>query len=189
MDPATLEDLKLQLNSNLTNITQRYSSYVGCIQESLQEKGVTAKDLSSDLLTMHAFSHTHQLTLLSAHKAELEKAVDLKTIFNLLAAEYASFFDYEIFQLILVKYQKKYHIDTEREELKYPEYLKAYLTRHKVSEFVEINPLSKKNTATSKKLVVKIEIESTSTLMAKIKKLKTFVAQNFRHKIQCTAAL
>lgn len=176
LDSDTLEDLKLQLQSDQDTIIQQYSLYVSCIRESLEAKGVSAKDLCSDLMTMSAFNHAEQkVMLLSAHKEELEKAVDLNAIFNLLATEYASFFDYDIFRFILEKYQKKYRIQIGEQESKYPDHLKAYLEKHKVAQFVDINPLLKKYTA-STELVLKIDIESTSRL-SKIKKIKTTVAK------------
>jgi hypothetical protein len=182
LDEDTLEDLKIQLQSNLTEIHERYTLYVSCIRESLQEKGVRAKDLCSDLMTMPAFSHPEQkLILLSAHKEKLEKAGeqdDLNAIFDLLASEYATFIAYDIFQFILEKYQKKYHggIATGQEELKYPDHLKLYLKKHNASEFAEINPLLKKYSAASTELVLKMDIESTTSL-SKIKRLKSHVAK------------
>ena len=123
-------------------------------------------------MTLSAFNHTEQnLILVSAHEAELEKATDINAIFNLLNREYASFLNYDIFDFILTQHQ----LDHGQEELKYPEHLKAYLERHNVSEFVKVNPLFKKYTDTSKELVLKIDIESSSKL-AKLKNLKDAIA-------------
>lgn len=163
----------MQLDQELQNIIRLYGSYVSCIRESLKAKGVQVGDLCSDLLTISAFNHTQQKRmLLHSHKAELEGATDLNRFFNILITEYASFLNYEIFQVIL----DKYHLNKGQEEFKYPDHLDAYLRKHKVSEFVQINPLLKKVAATSKELVLKIDIVSTSEL-AKLKKLKTGVAQ------------
>jgi hypothetical protein len=107
---------------------------------------------------------------------ELEKADDLYTIFNLLAAEYASFLSYDIFQSILARYMKKCNIPMGQEELMYPEHLKAYIHKLRVSEFVEINPLLKKYTATSTELVLKIDTESISTL-ADLENIKAAIAK------------
>ena len=61
--------------------------------------------------------------------------------------------------------------------MKYPEHLNAYIKRHKVSEFIEVNPLLKEYTAaTSRELVLKIDIESTSRL-AVLANLKAAVAK------------
>lgn len=160
LDCDTRADLSRQLDKELDNITTRYTCYVSCIRESLQEKGVSPKDLYSNLRTMRAFNRTeNKRTLLSAHDEQLKKAVDLYDIFNILTSEYASFLDYDIFRFILKKY-KIYH---GQEELKYPEHLNAYLAKHKISEFVDINPLLKKFSA-STELVLKFDIEATCDL-------------------------
>lgn len=171
-DPDIHRDLKLQLQSALKSIMRKYTLYVRHIRLSLRDKGVSVEDLRSDLLTMPAISQAEQeLSLLSAHKAELKSAATLNDIFDLLVTEYASFFDYDIFQFIV----ETYHIDHGEEELKYPEQLKAYLYKHKLSEFIEINPLLKKYTAASTEFILKIDIDSTSK-MSKISDLKTAIA-------------
>ena len=134
--------------------------YVKRIRETLQDKGVTAKDLSANLLNISAFNHDkteQQLMLMSAHKAELEKAVDLYDVFKLVSTVYASFLNYDIFQFIVNIYQ----IDHGQEELKYPQHLRTYINKHKLSEclhgFRDI-------TDGSSKLILKIDIEATSRL-------------------------
>ena len=133
---------------------------------------MSAKDLCFYLLTISAFNHKEKkLMLLSSHRADLEKAADLYDILGLLSKEYASFLNYNIFQIIVGKYQ----LNEGQEELKYPEHLAAYINRHKVSEFIEINPFLQKFTKTSKKLVLKFDIESTCRL-SKFLDLKKAVA-------------
>ena len=169
LDPDMLDDLRRQLKREFVRITNQYSFYVSCIRETLQEKGVSPKDLGSDLITKPAFNNTKgKPTLLSTHKAELEGATDLNTIFNLLATEYASFLDYEIFQYIVD------HIDEGQKELKYAEHLEAYIKKLKISEFIEINPQLETLTKSSK-IFLKIDIESTSEVI-QIKTLKSAVA-------------
>lgn len=173
LDSDTRDDLKEKLDTELDNIIQLYSDYVCYIREAVKRKGVCANDLSSDLLTESAFNHTKQeRILLSAHKAELENAADVNKIFNILGYEYASFFNYGIFQIIA----KKYGIDRGQEELKYFEHLEDYLQGHNVSQFVEINPLLRKYTADSTKLVLKLDMKLTAQL-TKLKKLKTAIAK------------
>lgn len=151
----------------------KYSHYVRRIRLSLRDKGLTARELCSDLLSMSATDHAEQgPSLLSAHKDELRKATDLNDIFDFLVTEFASFLNYDIFQFMI----DTYRIDHGQEELKYPKYLNAYLQKHRVSEFLEINPLLKKHTAASTELILKIDIESTSRL-AKLTKLKTAIAK------------
>ena len=69
-----------------------------------------------------------------------------------------------------------YGMDNEQEELKYPEYLKAYIDRHKLSEFMRINPMLKDHDDSSKELILKINIESTSRL-ARIEDIKSAIAE------------
>lgn len=155
----------------------KYSLYVRRIRLCLIEKGVTVKDLRSDLLAMPATNNKkQQLMLLSAHKAELEKATDLNDIFDIINAEYATFLSYDIFQFML----DTYNINQGQEEFKYPEHLSDYLKEHNISEFVEINPLLKKyNTTASTELILKLDIDSTSRL-AKVMHLKTTIAKILR---------
>jgi hypothetical protein len=176
-DEDSYRDLTLKLHSDLATIMEKYSFYVSYIRGYLQEKGVRAEELCSHLMTISAFSCSDQKPkLLSAHRHELERADDINLIFNLLAEKYASFMSYGIFQSILKKYQKKCDIPMEQEELKYPELLKAFLENHKASDFVEINPPLVKVCNTSTKLILKLDIELTSSL-AKIDDLKAAVAR------------
>lgn len=68
--------------------------------------------------------------------------------------------NYEIFQFII----EEYDIDRHQERLKYPEHLKAYINKHKLSEFYEINPQLEDFTDTSKKAILKFDIELISSL-------------------------
>lgn len=88
------------------------------IRETLQANGVTPKDLCANLMNFSAFNHggtEQKRMLLSTHEAELEKAVDLYDVFNLISKVYASFLNYDVFQFIVDAYQ----IDHGQEELKY----------------------------------------------------------------------
>jgi hypothetical protein len=172
LDPDTKADLRRQLNRELRNINMLYTIYVNCIRRSLKEKGVDPKDLCCDLMNFPAFNRSDQsLSLVSAHEAELEKAGDINKIFSILSREYASFLNYHIFDFILTQYQ----VDMGQDELKYPEHLTAYLKRHYVLEFVNINPLLKKYSA-SKELFLKIDLASTSKL-AKVIELRDAIAE------------
>ena len=155
------EDLQQQLEKELKHIIKHYGNYVTCVHKSLEAKGVSAKDLCLYLLTISAFNHKEKkLMLLSSHRDDLENAADICDIIRLLTVEYASFLNYDIFQLI----ENKFTLNEGQEDLKYPEHLADYINRHKVSEFMEINPFLYKFTKTSKKLVLKFDIESTSRL-------------------------
>ena len=155
-------DLQYQLKQNLLEIKGRYASYVMCICLSLQNKGVTVKNLRTYLLSLDAFQSSHyntNLKLLSDKEDKLEKADDIEDIFCILVRECASFLNYGIFQSII----EEYDIDTSQKKLAYPEHLKAYVDKHKLSEFYEINPELKSFTDDSK-LVLLLNIEVVCTL-------------------------
>ena len=173
LDPGSpiYKNLKIQLDKELQNITAQYTMYVKRIRETLQDKGVTAKDLSANLLNFSAFNHDtteQRLMLMSAHKAELWKAVDLYDVFDLVSTVYASFLNYGIFQLIVNIYQ----IDHGQEELKYPQHLRTYINKHNLSE---CPPGFREVTGGSSKLILKIDIEETSGL-SKIVDIQSAIA-------------
>ena len=173
LDNDTLEALIMKLDDNLRTITAKYSTYVSSIRECLQAKGVRPADLCADLMNLTAFNHTRKKrSLLSSHKTDLRDATELNGIFYLISDEYSSFLNFEVFQWIV----DRHHLDNGQEEFQYPQHLKAYLNSHKISEFVEINPLLKDFSDASKEMVLKMDIESTSEL-AKLEKLRTAVAQ------------
>ena len=158
-NPDVQGDLKIQLERNMQHIITRYSAYIRCIRESLEAKCVSAEDLINYLLTASAFSHTYQQIMpLLTHESDLIKATNMYKIFNFLAKEYASFLNYDIFRFIMNVYSI---IDNGQEEFMYPEHLRSYLLRHKLSEFVSIK-LAK--WAASEKLILLMDIEVTSRL-------------------------
>ena len=81
--------------------------------------------------------------------------------------------DYDIFQILVDKYK----IADEQEELKYPEYLKAYINKHNISEFIEINPQLKELLDSSEILNLKFDIQLLTSKLSRIKKLKSTVAE------------
>lgn len=177
LDYHTHQDLKIKLEEELQRIMGLYSIYVRCIRKALQARDISAKELSSDLLMMSAIDVTDvekKCMLLSAHRAELERAVDLFDIFNLLTTECASFLNFNIFQFMVDSYK----LDPGQEELSYPEHLKAYINKLKIEEFSKINPLLKSfcDPSNEVSLVLKIDIQSTSRL-AKLTDIQTAIAK------------
>ena len=172
LDPDTRADLEMQLDKNLGMITRKYSSYVSCVRESLNGKGISVGNLRTHLLGMTAFNHDKQKrTWLSSHEEELERAEDLNRIFAILLKHYSSFLNYEIYEEIMDQFK----VNKDQEELQYPKHLEAYVNKHKISEFIAINPLLEENSDTSKELVLKINIEQTSEL-AKLENVKSSMA-------------
>ena len=167
-------DLEFILEKNLDEIITEYASYVDCIRAIVKEKGVPPEELRSYLFSLSGFSKSYKgqkLSLLSDKKLELEKCETVTAIFSFLTTECASFLNYEIFEKVL----KKYNISEDIEELKYGEHLKAYIKKHKISEFIKINPLLE-HKGVSKKLTLKYDVESTCRL-AKVDALKKFIAK------------
>ena len=157
------DDLRQRLKRNLWDIKNYYASYVRCIRLSLIKLGVSVKDLRAFLLSLDAFQGDQEganVKLFFDKREKLEKASDIEDIFCLLVTECASFLNYEIFQSII----SEYDINTSQEKLAYPEHLKAYINKHRLSEFYEINPKLEDFTDDSKSLVLKFGIELTSSV-------------------------
>ena len=168
-------DLEQQLQSNLKQITRRYAFYTDHILTSIKAKGVSVIDFRSYLLNLTAFQPgcKEQCKLLSGMKAELDEADNINKLFDLVSCKCASFFNYEIFELLVDRFGIK---DTEgREILNYPEHLNAYINKHKISEFIKINPDLEKHDTGSAILTLKFDIEPTSKL-AKVTELQAAVA-------------
>ena len=166
-------DLKQQLEMNLEQITRRYTSYAYYILTSIQERGVSVNNLRSYLLNLTAFQSgsKEQCKLLSGMEAELNEADTINKIFDLLSCNCASFFNFQVFQLIADDFGIK-----ENERLNYPEHLKAYINMHKISEFIAINPALEKKHRGSEKLIFKFDIELTCKV-AKVSELQEAVAK------------
>ena len=166
-------NLEQQLQINLRKIIDQRASYVKCIRRSLKSKGVTAEELCTDLLFLPAFyPHAEKkCPLLGDLRTRFKETTTIDGVFSILSGV-CFFYDCHIFQSIV----KDYGLDQGQEELKYPEYLKAYMKRHKVSEFIHINPSLEKFADSSNPLYLKFDIKSTCTLHD-LDKLKHSVAE------------
>lgn len=140
---------------------EKHASYVSCILTSLKDKGVSAKKLSVFLLYLPAFNPLAEKKhpLLFDVRDELKKAATIEEIFITLS-DVCSFFDCKTFELMV----KEYNLDQNQEQLKYPEHLKTYMESHKISEFIQVNPLLKKLNDESVPLVFKFDLDATCTL-------------------------
>ena len=125
---------------------------------------IDVKRLCTYLLGLSSFNLDHRdqkLMLLSSKRTELERANNLNDIFIILKTECASFLNYHIFERLL----KNFKINKKDiESLKYPEKLRDYVKKHKISEFVEIQPQLGRLTDDRKELVLVLDIESTCRL-------------------------
>jgi hypothetical protein len=174
-----------QLELNRKKITNQYGSFVNFVRRSLIQKEVRAEELCAYLLSLPAFNsgHTEQeFALLSDVSDHLERAVTINNIFNVLNRKYcASFINYEIFE----EMAKYYGIEPDTE---YSEHLDAYIKMHKLSEFEQINPKLNDFNGSSKKMILKFDIDKTCKL-AKIQDLKKAVANVLHLKVSALRIL
>ena len=147
----------------MKELIYRYASHVKRILTAIELYGVTHERLASYLLSISAFQ-THpgrdDLMLFSNLKEEFESADALSRIFITLSIEYASFLNPDIFQSFVHQFQ----LEGYEEKLDYMDYYWPYVHRHKLSEFMEVNPLSAEGSDKSKKLIVKFDISLGTTL-------------------------
>ena len=123
------------------------------------------------LMGLSAFSHSEQqYTLLCDSK--LDEAIEINDIFALLLKNYASFLSYKIFKIL----QDEYVINEGQVELLYPELLKAYLDKLKISEFLEVKPSLAKPNIDTQKITLKLDIKLTSRL-SRLENLQNGIAQ------------
>lgn len=174
LKPEVLEDLRYQLKTNLDQIVTLFADYTSCICTLVKKKGVSVQDLGTYLLQLPALKCDRNE---QRYKLLLEiKAVTVNEIFDRVISGCASFLNYDIYQAIA----KKYRIDNDRKlkKLKYPEHLKAYLEKHKICEFVKINPLLENLTfiGSSEKLILKFDMDLTERVH-KVFNVKAAVAK------------
>ena len=152
-----------------------HHNYVSHIYESIKDT-VSVESLRVYLLDLSALDcdkdeDEERYKLLSVVRAEISLAKSIYDLITLLQKNCATFLHYDVFHSI----QKQYKIAVS-EELNYPEHFKAYINKHKVSEFVAINPKLAKFPDTSEKLVLKFNIPHTNRV-AKVIDLKVAIAE------------
>jgi hypothetical protein len=138
----------------------------------VKRTGESVQDFRTFLLKLPAFTSDHSDKLLLGVKAEMKEANTINKLFDLIGEEYTSFLNCDIFQSIL----EKYCTGLDCEDLKYPEYLKAYIDKHKIAEFCSVNPQLANWTKNSKKLCLKFDIDETSKV-SKVLDLKPRIAE------------
>lgn len=162
LPPAVFVDLKQQLESNLEEILFCFADYTDSVQESLEERNITVKRLCAYLISLPSFTRAYsdsKLMLLASKKDMLEEACCISDIMIILKTECTSFLNYQIFESLI----KKFKLEGE-EILKYPEKLQKYIRMHKISEFIEIQPILIELTDDKKELILVLDIEPTCRL-------------------------
>ena len=177
LDPVVREDVEQLLAWNLEEIRKRYGDFVSFIHDSLMEKDITVESFRVFLMSRPALEsddNDEQHKLLVCIREKLKQAPTVNKLFEVLMEDYGSFINYEIFQNILDKYKIKDEHNTG--VLNYPEHLKAYFDKHKLSEFLQINRGLEKITDPSKELILKFNIKL-SERVTKVLALKKSIAK------------
>ena len=104
-------------------------------------------------------------------KDKIERADSIHRVFEVLTTDCCSFLNIDIYKSIM----KKYDIKAETEDLRYPNHLIDYIHKHKISEFLSINPRLKTIPDSLKKLTLKFDVKDTSKI-AKVCNLKRCIA-------------
>lgn len=173
LDHDVKENLKQQLTRNRRQIVRRYASYVYCIRESIKRKE-TVSGLCAYLMSLTAYDSdqdSNNSVLFSELGEELKAAESIDKIFIILSEKYASFINYEIFEAMV----DNYGVTDDKERLNYPQHLKDYVKKHKLTEFIDINPKLKTFSDTSKEVILKLDIDSTCS-SAKVVDVKEALA-------------
>ena len=155
MSPADRGDLQFLLESNLRNILFAFANYTFCVQQSLQEKNVEVDSICDYLIGFT--SNENSIALLSgAKRAKLAEANSISKIFRFLKEECTSFLNYDIFEYLI----ERFKLNRDQEDLKYPQKLKAYVKKQRISEFIETKPALSKYTDDTVKLTLVLDIDS-----------------------------
>ena len=178
IDPSILMDLKHQLKLKNHAIQVKYATFVIRLCECVKEKGIDIKDLRTFLLRLPALeSDDLDPGLLSHVKNKLEEADSINRIFDLIGDNCASFIHYDIFQFIMEEYCTD--PDSKDPKLNYSEHFRDYISRHKISEFFDINSrLKEKFSDDSKELVFKVDNIKMSSKVITVENLRHAIAEN-----------
>ncbi len=138
-------------------------------------------DLTTYLLKLPALRDdpdVPQLKLLARVRTQLKQAKIINEVVDLLDETCASLLDYDIFQSIADEYSiDENQTDRNKEKLNYPEHLKAYIEKHKLSEFIKINPELTKLTNDSEEIIcLKFDIDPAKYRLADLVELKSVIA-------------
>ena len=127
LDPKVRMDLHYLLRNYREKIRTQFACYVSEIYGKIKVRGIDISKIKDFLENVFNF------------KFDLEQANSLDDIFILLMRRDKTsfgFLNYHIYESLRNKF-----IPEERDEaFKYPDYLKAYVNKHRLSEFLEINP-------------------------------------------------
>ena len=151
-----LEDLKQQLESNMKGILTNYGCFITGIRQSIIDQNISPVDFRYFLLNLNALDHDSEVKLLSDIGNELKELTTVTDMFEYLTIhKFISFLNYDIIECIIDKYGS----DEDRREMEaYVVKVKAFVNKHKLAEFAEINPALKVH-HTMEKTTLKVDID------------------------------
>ena len=162
LDPKVRKDLDHQLRHERDQIITRYAFYTSSIYESVVSKNIPVKNILRFL---------KRLPDCAQHFDSLPEEPDMYAVFEIIDKKLASYLHYEIYQSILNKY---FTLEKDSDDLKYSEYLKAYIERLDIKHFLKINS-ELVNLSDTKELCIKIDMDET-TKITQIKDLESRIA-------------
>ena len=152
LDPNVHIDLRYQLTTYRDTITTQFASYVSEVYGRIEAKQIGLNKIKQFL--------ENKLD------SDLDEANSLHDIFRLIRKRGKAsfnFLNYRIYESLRDKF-----IPEERDEaFNYPDYLKDYANKHRLSEFLEINPGLKEIdvTTSNKTLHIKFDIQASDKLI------------------------
>ena len=151
LDPKVHIDLRYQLKTYRYKIRTQFASYVSEIYGRIKAKQIDFSKIKHFL--------EHELD------SDLEEANSLDDIFRLLRRRDKTsfnFLNYRIYESL----QNKFIPEERDEAFNYPDYLKDYANKHRLSEFLEINPKLETDINTSNNILhVKFDIQESDKLI------------------------
>ena len=161
LSPKEREDLEFKLECNLEEITKKFADYTHWVHQSFENKNIEVKALQTFLLGVSSFNskcYDHKLSLLDSKKAKLEKANSICEIFGILKTECCTFLDFHIFEHLLSVFEIEANFE-------YPQELKKYLEKHRISEFIELKSSLNDISEDKDKLIIVLDIPETGKLI------------------------
>lgn len=175
------ENLKQQLEHNFREIKRRYAWYVDILRERIKAKKINVDELCGFIENLAEFDSNKNEEQLKVAKDKLRSAETMCRVFRTISEHCASFLDFEIFEAI----RERYGIEQDDDHLRYADHVRAYVEKHKISEFFTINPrLEKKCVDASDEIIIKFDIHLNNKL-DKVVGLKRALANIL--KVQTTA--
>ena len=172
LEKNKFDDLIFQLENNEREIIKNYSHYVTKVRESLVATPV--KKIYQKLLTLPTYSSCGNIASRLPDKviAKLYLAETSDEIVNILVTDWASYINYDIFELLLDEFCP----NRDPEDFNYPNQFDSYIRKHNVAEFVSINPTLEKFTEESSILTVKLDLAH-KTKLSKVVDIKYCISR------------